>query len=433
MTFDARAMKLLEPGQHITSPDYPGLRLEATKDKRTWTYRYRSPVDGKLRQVKIGNWPEKSLHIAVAEWEGLRKARDAGNDPALQIKMQRLEIRQAEVERQEKIAAAAYTVAQVANDYWVGHVAMVRAQKGVTEIKRMFDKMLGPWGDIPATELTRAQAFDLIKSHEQKPVVAGYLRSELGAAWDYAYDSGRLSQDIPNWWRMILRGKLKSKGKKINGVNIGTAKRVLKPVEAGTLIRWLPNFTQLLEDALTMYLWTGTRGAEILAAEGREINREADGIWWWQIPKHKTKNARHENATDLRVPLFGRAKAVMLRRKDKYGDGLLFPARRRDGKIVACEQKTVQATVYFHQPYSETRPEDIRPRLPVTHWSPHDLRRTARTFLASLGCPKDVGESIIGHMLPGVEGVYNLHTFDAERVEWLKKLDDYLERLADEV
>jgi hypothetical protein len=33
-------------------------------------------------------------------------------------------------------------------------------------------------------------------------------------------------------------------------------------------------------------------------------------------------------------------------------------------------------------------------------------------------------------MLPGVEGAYNLHTFDAERVEWLGWLSNYLEELA---
>ena len=65
-----------------------------------------------------------------------------------------------------------------------------------------------------------------------------------------------------------------------------------------------------------------------------------------------------------------------------------------------------------------------------THWAPHDLRRTARTLLASLRCPDEVGEAILGHMKPGIVGVYNLHTYDADRVEWLKRLDAHLEALA---
>lgn len=66
----------------------------------------------------------------------------------------------------------------------------------------------------------------------------------------------------------------------------------------------------------------------------------------------------------------------------------------------------------------------------VTHWSPHDLRRTSRTFLASLGCPREVGEVILGPMLPGVEGVYNRHAYDKERRDWLGRLSTYLEDLA---
>ena len=67
MTFDARAMKLLQAGQHLTSPEFPGLRLEATERFRTWTYRYKSPVDGRMRQIKIGRWPAMSVHAAAAK------------------------------------------------------------------------------------------------------------------------------------------------------------------------------------------------------------------------------------------------------------------------------------------------------------------------------------------------------------------------------
>ena len=38
----------------------------------------------------------------------------------------------------------------------------------------------------------------------------------------------------------------------------------------------------------------------------------------------------------------------------------------------------------------------------------HDLRRTTRTGLARLGCPFEIGVSILGHRLPGVVGVYDV-------------------------
>lgn len=401
MGFDARAIKLLQQGQHLTSTETPGLRVEAHSDRKTWTYRYRSPLDQKLRQVKIGTWPAMSTHVAVFAWERLRDLRDSGRDPAVEAKAERERSRRAIA---EAVAASTpcYTVAQVCDDYWQGHVLPSRAKKGATEVRRMFDKMLGDTAGLAAKDISRAEAFDLIKGYaETAPVQAGKLRAELGAAWDYAIDAGRLPASCPNWWRLIMRGKIRSKGKRIAGESIGSAQRVLSPSEVGTLIRWLPNFSRLLEDSITLYLWTCTRGAEIVGMEGREIQRETDGLTWWVIPKGRTKSARHENAIDLRVPLFGRALDVAMRRKDRYGDGLLFQARTLDGKIRAVEQKTIQSTVYFHQPYSTTRPEAERARLPVSHWSPHDLRRTSRTLF-----------------------------YDAERAEWLRRLSDHLEHLA---
>ncbi len=144
-------------------------------------------------------------------------------------------------------------------------------------------------------------------------MLAARLRMELGSAWHYALDAGRLPENTPNWWREVLRGRLKSKGRKVEGKYTGTQKRVLSLDELGTLIRWLPNFSLTVADALTLYIWTGTRGGEIVAIESTEITEEADGLWW-TIPKEKTRGLHNERATDLRVPLIGRAEVVVRRR-----------------------------------------------------------------------------------------------------------------------
>ena len=89
----------------------------------------------------------------------------------------------------------------------------------------------------------------------------------------------------------------------------------------------------------------------------------------------------------------------------------------------------MNAKLAYLQPYCKTRPNHVRTRLAVTHWSPHDLRRTGRTMLASMKCPKEIAEAIIGHVTPGIEGVYNLYKYDKERREWLTLLDARLESL----
>lgn len=136
--------------------------------------------------------------------------------------------------------------------------------------------------------------------------------------------------------RLILRGKVRSKGKTIAGEKVGVVKRVLSEQEVGELIRWRPNFTRLVEDVLTMYLWMCTRGSDICGMSGAEVTLEGDQ-WWWTIPKARTKNARHANATEHRVPLLGRALAVVQRRKALYGDGYLFPAKGAVGTAGGAE------------------------------------------------------------------------------------------------
>jgi integrase len=418
MRFDARAASKLSAGEHITFDGFPGLRLQATESRRSWTYRYKSPIDERMRQIKLGEWPALSYAGAISEWEKHRAARDAGEDPAAAK-------RQAKQPASNVGPTSAYTVKQLCRDYLAGHIEPNRKAKGATEVTRMFKGMLGPIADAPAESITRSQAFDFLDSLRATPVLAGRLRMELGGAWDYALDAGRLSDNTPNWWRQVMRGRLRSNGRKIEGIASGTKKRTLSDVELGILLRWLPNLSLAVSDGLTMYLWTGTRGGEIVSMETREITEESDGLWW-TIPKHKTKNAKRASATDLRVPLIGRAEVIVRRRREQAKDGFLFPSSAGGH----ANQTVIQHGIYYHMPYCKIAPDHDRPRIPVTHWSAHDLRRTVRTMLAAMGCPHEIAESIIGHVQPGVAGVYNRHHYDPERRDWLTRLSQRLEEIA---
>jgi integrase len=147
--------------------------------------------------------------------------------------------------------------------------------------------------------ITRAQAFEFLDSYRATSALAARLRMELGGAWDYAMDAGRLLDGTPNWWRMILRGKLRSKGRTIDGVAMGTQRRVLSEDEIGTLLRWLPNMSLTVSDAVALYLWTSARRSEIILMEAHEIADECDDLWW-TVPKEKTKNSWRSKAGDLR-------------------------------------------------------------------------------------------------------------------------------------
>lgn len=415
MLFDARTAKQLKPGEHLVIVGCNGLRLKASTESKAWVYRYQSPVDGRMRQIKLGHWPAMPASQAAAEWQKLKDRRDAGADPSLEKKQQRREVQ-----------VHAYTIAELVADYIKGHLDVNRKADGARAIAARLNKAIAPLADKPADSVTRRIAFDLISSLADKPVAARSVRNELGAAWDLALDAGKLHEDAPNWWRQIMAGKLRSKGAVRDGVHKGTAKRVLSDAEIRQLV--MEDFallSQVVRDVLTLYLWTATRGGEIVQIHASQVTHEADG-WWWTVPKALQKNAKRENAMDLRVPLIGRALDVVLRRLQVSPKSHLFPSKSKEGHPA---QPTIQSQVNFRQPYSVQRPDVVRQRLSVTHWSPHDLRRTARTMLAGLGCPGEVAESILGHVQPGVAGIYNLHCYDKERRLWLQCLSDKLDAL----
>ena len=82
MQFDARAAKLLKPGQHLVVGGCPGLRLEVTPSTKTWTYRYKSPIDGRMKQAVLGQWPHMGIMQAVQAWQEQRQQRGEGGSQA---------------------------------------------------------------------------------------------------------------------------------------------------------------------------------------------------------------------------------------------------------------------------------------------------------------------------------------------------------------
>jgi integrase len=66
---------------------------------------------------------------------------------------------------------------------------------------------------------------------------------------------------------------------------------------------------------------------------------------------------------------------------------------------------------------------------PMPHWRVHDLRRTARSLLARAGVSRDVAEHLLGHAIPGVEGVYNRYDYYDEKLNALAKLEALLDEI----
>jgi integrase len=66
---------------------------------------------------------------------------------------------------------------------------------------------------------------------------------------------------------------------------------------------------------------------------------------------------------------------------------------------------------------------------PPAPWTIHDLRRTCRTALSSLGVQPVVAELVIGHRQQGIAAVYDLHRYDNEKRQALDAWGQFLETL----
>ncbi|WP_287918710.1 hypothetical protein [Comamonas sp.] len=45
----------------------------ASNTRKTWTYRFKSPLDGRMRQVAMGQWPAMSYPAALGKWDALKR------------------------------------------------------------------------------------------------------------------------------------------------------------------------------------------------------------------------------------------------------------------------------------------------------------------------------------------------------------------------
>jgi integrase len=67
----------------------------------------------------------------------------------------------------------------------------------------------------------------------------------------------------------------------------------------------------------------------------------------------------------------------------------------------------------------------------VTGWKLHDLRHTARSLMSRAKVRPDIAEIVLGHVIPGVRGIYDRHAYSTEKADALTRLAALLEQILD--
>jgi integrase len=73
--------------------------------------------------------------------------------------------------------------------------------------------------------------------------------------------------------------------------------------------------------------------------------------------------------------------------------------------------------------------EDLGQKVQISPWVIHDLRRTARSLMSRAGVRSEIAERALGHVIPGVEGVYNRYAYLEEKGEALAAISNLVKSI----
>ncbi|WP_321206107.1 MULTISPECIES: tyrosine-type recombinase/integrase [Limnobaculum] len=164
-------------------------------------------------------------------------------------------------------------------------------------------------------------------------------------------------------------------------------------------------YTTTIKNVLRLTLWTGCRTGEVCNMAWEDVDLEKG-----TIHLKETKN--------------GMERYVQL---PSQTIAFLTALRLSSGKYLFESQASKLPIQQKYLTENAWRLRQTGQMLDIAHWSPHDLRRTVRTGLSRLQCPSEVAEAVLGHSRKGIEGTYDLYSYDAECKKWLQKWADYLD------
>jgi integrase len=143
--------------------------------------------------------------------------------------------------------------------------------------------------------------------------------------------------------------------------------------------------------------------------EGRYMRRSELDTGIWTIP-----GSRYKTGIDFALPLSGAAQSIVEALPAINDSDLVFT---NDG---------VRASGGFTKFKRRLDKESG-----TSGWTLHDLRRTARSLMSRAGVSADVAEMCLGHVLPGVRGVYDRHSYLDEKRRAFEALAALIERILD--
>jgi integrase len=378
--------------QGAKAPRGFGVRVTAA-GARAFILNYR--LRGREHRFTIGAWPDWSALKAVREARNLRQRVDRGENPLAD----------------RAPTPTTKSVSSVIDDFMTRYVRnKERPLRSADQIQSAFDRLVKPRiGKIGVYELRRSHVAEMLDKVEDEagPVQADRVRAYLRKALSWYAERDDEFNLNAAFVRVGPRANPKDRAR--TRVLSDDEIRVVWPVlgEAGT-------FGALLKTLLL----TAQRRDEVATMSWKEIS--TDGIWTIPAERYKTKRPNF-------VPLPKHALAIIEAQPRIEGCDYVFPSLVKTpftgfGKSKARLDKSILSAL-------QKRTNKLTKVEALPNWTLHDLRRTAKTLMVRAGVRPDISERVLGHVIAGVEGTYDRHSYADEKRDALEKLAAMIERI----
>jgi len=315
----------------------------------------------------IGTWPDWSALRAVREARELRQRVDRGENP--------LDNRAPP----PTVKTVAEVIDEFVNRYVNGKLRSAR------EYERAFSRFVKPAiGKQPIYNVRRSQVTELLDRIEDESgaVMADRTLAYLRKAFNWY--AARDDRFVPP----IVRGMARTKPRE------RARDRVLSDEEIRLI--W-PHLTGTFGAYVKTLLFTAQRKDEVSQLAWSEV--DAEGVWTIPAERYKTRRANV-------VPLSSAARSIIEAQPTIGGCDYVFAGRTHRTPFSG---------------FSKAK-SALDKATGVAGWTLHDLRRTAKTLMVRAGVRPDISERVLGHVITGVEGVYDRHSYLDEKREALEKL-----------
>lgn len=376
-----------------TDLDGFGIRVSHTGKK----YFVRRLIGTKRVRVMIGSHPIKTAEEARSEAKVKLGLMESGIDPNEQGR---------EKARLDERKAREITVKALVAEYIEKHAKKFKRSWEADE--RLLNVEIVPaWGKRKAEDIKKRDVTLLLESIVDRgtPAMSNQVLKITRKMFNFAVE-----RDILPYTPFT--------GVKALAPNTRRERTLTEP-EIKTLWESVDNaaMSDEIRRALKLVLVTAQRPGEITGMHTSEL----DGRWW-TIPAERAKNGQEHRVylTDTALELIG----------DTTGKSFVFPTpHQAKEQPIDAHALPVAVRRNLEWPLTDKKGKplygkDGKPatenRLAVDKFTPHDLRRTAATFMASMGYMDEIIDAVLNHVKQGVIRTYNRHGYDKEKQQTLE-------------